>query len=96
MDKIYSRKRFKIFHTSDFKTEGKDIKHKRIKKTIIILIVAMITAFLVIHELNPVFDSICREKAKAISTEIINLESSKVFDGIEYDDLVDVVKDSSR
>ena len=96
MDKIYSRTRIKLPKIKGFRFQEKNLKPKRIGKVCIVLLVAIITAFLIIHELNPVFDAICTERSKAIATEIINVESSKVFKDIEYEDLVDIIVDSAR
>ena len=91
MDKIFSRKRLSINRLHDIKRDKKSIR-----KIAIIIILGLLTALLIIHEFNPVFNKLCRQKASAISTEVINLESSKVFDKIDYEDLVNVIKDDNR
>lgn len=95
-DKIYSRKRIKIFKIEGSKVAKNDIKQKRLKRVLIVCITAIITAFIIIHQLNPVFNAICSERAKALATEIINLEASTVFKDISYEDLVNIVKDDER
>lgn len=95
-DKIYSRKRIKIFKIVGSKVAKNDIKQKRLKRVLIVCITAIITAFIIIHQLNPVFNAICSERAKALATEIINLEASTVFKDISYEDLVNIVKDDER
>ena len=89
MDNIFSRKRFKIptFIIS---------KKKKARKLAIIIAVGLFVAAIIIHEFNPVFDKLCKEKARAISTEIINIEASKIFTQIEYEDLVNIEKDDNR
>lgn len=94
--KIYSRKRIKLYKPLENKHTGNVIKTQRIKKIIIACIIATITASIIINQLNPVFNAVCTERAKALATEIINVESNMEFDNIKYDDLVDVVKDKER
>lgn len=93
MDKIYSRARIKLPKINGFRFKEGNLKPKRVGRVCAVFLIAIIIAFLVIHELNPIFNAICTEKSKAIATEIINVESSKVFTDIDYEDLVDIVED---
>ncbi len=96
MDKIYSRAKIKIPQIKGFKYQDTGLKHKKLKKICAIFIIAMLTAIAVINKVNPVFDAICTEKAKALATEIINVQSSDAFKDLQYEDLVDIVKDVER
>lgn len=96
MDKIYSRKRIKIPKVEGFRFKGKNPKTKKTAKISLIILVAILTALLVIHTLNPVFNTLCLEKAKGIATEILNTESSKVLKDVDYGELVSILRDSNR
>ena len=54
------------------------------------------TVYYVISALNPVFNALCKEKARGIATEILNLESSKVLKDVKYEELVNIVRDSDN
>ena len=88
MDKIYSRKRIKIFYS-----DNKTIK-KKITFTLIIII-AVITIMYSVKSIDPIFESLCKEKAMQISTDILNTESTKVVHRYEYKDLVTVIKNET-
>ena len=95
-DKIYSRKRIRIFKIKRIQNNQNSCKNNRIKKVFIVCGIAIITALIIINQLNPVFNAICSERAKALATEIINMESSMAFRDINYEDLVNIVKDTER
>lgn len=85
MDKIYSRKRIKIFY-SDKKTIKK-------KLTIILLIIiAIATIVSSLNSIDPIFEELCKEEAMQISTDILNTESTKVVHKYEYKDIVAIIK----
>ena len=88
MDKIYSRKRIKIFY-SDKKT----IK-KKITVTLIIII-AMATIISSLKSIDPIFEELCIEKAEQIATDILNTESTKVVHKYEYKDIVTIEKNET-
>ena len=88
MDKIYSRKRIKIFY-SDKKT----IKKKMTLS--LIIIVAVITIMYSVKSIDPIFENLCKEKAMQISTDILNTESTKVVHRYEYKDLVTIIKNET-
>lgn len=90
-DKIYSRKVIKI----------PKIKMNYSKKTIFIKVIVIFTiAFTVLLGINqsmqPVFKELAKNEAKVISTEILNIESSKVLKNVSYEDLVKVEKDNNN
>lgn len=88
MDKIYSRKRIKIFYS-----DNKTIK-KKITFTLIIII-AVITIMYSVKSIDPIFKSLCKEKAMQISTDILNTESTRVVHRYEYKDLVTIIKNET-
>lgn len=85
MDKIYSRKRIKIFY-SDKKT----IK----KKLTFTVVIAIATATIIssLKSIDPIFEELCKEKAIQIATDILNTESTKVVQKYEYKDIVSIKK----
>lgn len=83
MDKIYSRKRIKIFY-SDKKTIKKKITF------IIIIIVAIATIISSLKSIDPIFEELCIEKAKQIATDILNTESTNVVRKYEYKNIVTI------
>ena len=95
-DKIYSRKRIRFPQIYKYKPTKKDEKNQKKKFILKVLLIAIVSATIIIKQINPVFNSICTEKAKALATEIINLKSNNAFKNIKYSDLVDIVKDSKR
>ena len=89
MDKIYSRKRIKIFY-SDKKTIKKKITFS------LIIIIAVITIMYSVKSIDPIFENLCKEKAMQISTDILNTESTKVVHRYEYKDLVSIIKNETE
>ncbi|MDR0978785.1 MAG: sporulation protein YunB [Lachnospiraceae bacterium] len=71
---------------------GENKKNKKIVKLIIILLIAIVTASIAISSLSPIFEGKCIAKAQEISTNITNIQASKVLRGIEYSDLITVQK----
>lgn len=88
MDYIYSRKRIKVSPK----------KQKTIKKSVMfltIIIVAAITAIIIIGSINPIFESLCIKEAKSIATIISNKEATNVMSNYTYDDLINIEKDAN-
>ena len=96
MDKIYSRKRIKIPKVEGFRFQEKSPKAKKVAKTGLIMIIAILTAFLIIRALNPMFNTMCLTKARGMATDILNVESSKVLKDVDYEELVSISRDSNR
>lgn len=82
MDKIYSRKRIKI----------KKAYNKKKMLVIVVVIVAILTFYNIYNSIDPVFETICLEKAGQIATNIMNEESSKVLEKIDYSDIITIMK----
>ena len=96
MDKIYSRKRLKLPRIKGFKYEEKYLKNKKKNIILITIVIAIMSAILIIKQLNPIFDSLCIEKAKGLATEKINKKSNSIFKNISYEELVNIVTDEKR
>lgn len=88
MDKIYSRKRIKIFY-SDKKTIKKKISFT------LIIIIAVATIISSLKSVDPIFEELCIEKAKQIATDILNTESTNVVHKYEYKDIVTIEKNET-
>lgn len=88
MDKIYSRKRIKIFY-SDKKTIKKKMTFS------LIIMIAVITIMYSVKSIDPIFENLCKERAMQISTDILNTESTKVVHKYEYKDLVTIIKNET-
>lgn len=96
MDTIYSRKRiklpkmiFKKFNSSNSHNSKKTIKF------VTIVVIAIATFSMVIRSIEPIFETICKDKAKSIATIICNEESTKIVQNYQYEDLVTIDKDTS-
>lgn len=89
MDKIYSRKRIKIFY-SDKKTIKKKIMFS------LIIVIAVVTIISSLRSIDPIFENLCKEKAMQIATDILNTESTKVVHKYEYKDIVTITKNETN
>ena len=93
--KIYSRPRIqlpKIF----FSNKGdKNLKRKqKIAKIFIIIVIAFSTVKVVLDAILPIFDVLCKDKAKAIATIVSNNEATNVMREHTYDELFTIEKDN--
>ena len=99
MDKIYSRKRIRLpkftftYHPRK-KPENREVG-KRWNITCIIII-AIITASLMVRSISPIIDKQCINIAKSIATKISNEQATVVMSKYQYEDLCIITKDSSR
>ena len=97
MEKIYSRKRIKLpkFVFKKFNiTNSKN--SKKMGKFILIITIATMTFTACINSITPIFETLCKDKAKSIATIICNEESTKVVQKYKYEDLVTIYKDSNE
>ena len=94
MDKIYSRKRIKIFKLKEKYIKGKNAK--KIFSIFIIILSTVITFYSILKVIGPVFEGLCIEKTRELGTSIINNSSNKVLDSINYKDIVKIEKDGSN
>ena len=104
MSKIYSRPRIKLpkfyFRKFNFKGSKKNNNHNKINrnkgKITLIIIIAIITAKIVLDAVYPIFDTLCESKAKSIATIISNEEATNVMKDYSYDELFTVEKDANN
>lgn len=98
MDMIYSRKRIKLPKVVYKKFQNPKIqnsKNKKLVKFITILSIAIVTFTMAINGITPIFETLCKDKAKSIATIICNEESTKIINNYKYEDLVTIYKDST-
>ena len=93
MDKIYTRNRFRLPKFS-LKLNGKNNKRRKMIRLIAILIIAFTFAYFIIQAIQPIMEEQCISMAKSIATKISNAEATKVMANYEYDDLLNITKDS--
>lgn len=94
-DKIYSRRRFII--KPKFMDKMPKIpkeKKRKITKFLLIIIAIIVVIKLIVNYIEPVFQTMCEEKAKSIATIIANEESTKIMNLYKYEDLFTIEKDN--
>ncbi len=96
MSKIYSRPRIRIPKIFLSNVGDKKFKKKqKISKFFIIMIIAFSTVKVVLDAILPIFDSLCRDKAKSIATIISNEQATVVMQEHEYEELFTLEKDNN-
>lgn len=99
MDMIYSRKRIrlpKVVYKKFQNSKMQNNKNKKLVKFITILSIAIVTFTMAINGITPIFETLCKDKAKSIATIICNEESTKIINNYKYEDLVTIYKDSNN
>lgn len=95
MSKIYSRPRIKIPKIFIASKGNKEIiKKQKIAKIFIIIIIAFSTVKIVLDAILPIYDTICKDKAKSIATMISNDQATNVMKEHTYDELFTLEKDN--
>lgn len=94
MDSIYYRKRIRFPKVKSFYTNNKNAK--RFFSIFIIILVAVSTFYTFFKSLNPIFERLCLEKARAIGTYIMNNASNKVLDNIDYSNIIKIEKNENN
>ena len=95
MSKIYSRPRIRI--PKIFLSNGGDKnfrKKQKITKIFIIMVIAFSTVKIVLDAILPIFDTLCKDKAKSIATIISNEQATNVMKEHSYDELFTIEKDN--
>lgn len=95
MDKIYSRKRIRISRKTNYNIE-KQIKIKKIKTVLIIMLIAFVTVYIITKSVKPIFNGLAIQKARTIATNITNRRTSEVLAKYDYKDLVWIMEDESQ
>lgn len=96
MSKIYSRPRIKIPKIFLATSGDKNIRKKqKIAKIFIIMVIAFSTVKIVLDAILPIFDTLCKDKAKSIATIISNEQATNVMREHSYDELFTIDKDNN-
>lgn len=95
--KIYSRNRIRLgFSKNNRKNRKYTTKIKKILPFFIITIIAFITCYNIINAINPIFETLCEDEAKAIATRITNEQSTIVIEKYGYNDFFTIEKDENN
>lgn len=95
MSKIYSRPRIRIPKIFLSNVGDKSFRKKqKITKIFIIIVIAFSTVKIVLDAILPIFDSLCKDKAKSIATIISNEQATVVMREHSYDELFTIEKDN--
>lgn len=95
MSKIYSRPRIRIPKIFLSNVSDKNYgKKQKITKIFIIMIIAFSTVKIVLDAILPIFDTLCKDRAKSIATIISNEQATVVMKEHEYDELFTLEKDN--
>lgn len=91
MDSIYRRKRIHLPKKvcGKFKNIPPN-KTKKLAKFLIIITVMLITFISILKSIEPIVDTICKDKAKSVATIICNEESTKIITNYKYEDIITV------
>ena len=93
--KIYSRPRIRLPKIFFANGGDKNLKRKqKISKIFIIMVIAFSTVKIVLDAILPIFDALCKDRAKSIATIISNNEATNVMKDHTYDELFTVEKDN--
>ena len=96
MSKIYSRPRIRIPKIFLSNIGDKNLKKKqKITKIFIIMIIAFSTIKIVLDAILPIFETICKDKAKSIATIISNEQATNIMREYSYDELFTIDKDNN-
>ena len=93
-EKIYSRKRIKIFKPKKYDL-NRNTKPLKIFKFTIIIIIALLICLMFYNSIDPTFEKTALTEAKAIATRITNEQSTRAIIGYKYEDLFNIEKDSN-
>ena len=92
--KIYSRPRLNLaFLKNTPKSHKSRRKIKNTMPVVSIFLVAIITCFSIWNFVNPIFETICKDKAKSEATIITNEETTKIIEKYNYDTFFTIQKD---
>lgn len=92
--KIYSRPRLNLaFLKNTPKSHKSRRKIKNIMPVVSIFLVAIITCFSIWNFVNPIFETLCKDKAKSVATMITNEETTKIIEKYNYDTFFTIQKD---
>lgn len=92
--KIYSRPRLNLaFLKNTPKSHKSRRKIKNTMPVVSIFLIAIITCFSIWNFVNPIFETLCKDKAKSVATMITNEETTKIIEKYNYDTFFTIQKD---
>lgn len=96
MEKIYSRKRISLpkIYYSKIPNGKKDLRKQKMLEISIILIIAVVMAFMIIRGINPVIDRLCIEESRKKATLISNKQATEVMNDYTYEDMISIYRDN--
>ena len=94
--KIYSRGRLNLFKGNKKNKQYDYGKNRKFIYFIIIILIAIFTFRGLYKSVEPVFRTLCEEKAHEIATIVTNEESTKVMSNYKYGDMFSTEKDENR
>ena len=95
-NKIYSRARLNFNFLKITPQKVKTRKKIRSFMPIFwILLIAIITCFSIWNYINPIFESLCEDRAKGIATKITNEQTTNIMNKYNYETFFAVQKDES-
>lgn len=96
--KIYSRSRLNIFKGNNKKKfyQHNERKSRKFIYFFLVILIAVFTFNILYQSVNPIFKTLCEEKAHEIATIVTNEESTKVMANYKYGDMFTVEKDENR
>lgn len=78
-----------------FGEKFKQKKNRKILKIIIILIIAFSTLKVILDAIMPIFEVLCKDKAKSIATIVSNEQATNVMAEHSYDEIFTIEKDNN-
>ena len=92
MDKIYSRARVKLPRV--IYSRGKDNKNEeKVIRVITILIIAILVMTNILHSIDPIFNTVCKNKAESIVTIEVNRITTLNIDKYQEYEMITVKED---
>lgn len=96
MHKIYSRPRIRISWVKKMKLNPEKNETKmKIIKIFIIIFIAFSTVKIILDSVLPIFDTLCKDRAKSIATIVSNEQATVVMKQHSYDELFQLEKDNN-
>lgn len=94
--KIYSRPRLNLgFLKKNPKSHRIRIKIKKTVPILTMFLIAITTCFSIWNFLNPIFESLCEDKAKSVATLVTNEETTEIIKKYNYDNFFTIEKDEN-
>lgn len=97
MDSIYRRKQIRIPKIIIQKFGSMEPKKsKKICKFCSIMVVMVMTFYTILNAIEPILDTLVKDKAKSVATIICNEESTKIITNYQYQDFITIHRDKDN